>query len=94
MGNLIYKKKVKTVLVLLQGIAAALLVYCMLNIGFWMEDSYSLREMSRSYEESDLFFRQVDAVISDKIKGQENSELFETDGELNLDKQIDIQSYG
>lgn len=94
MGNLIYKKKVKTVLVLLQGIAAALLAYCMLNIGFWMEDSYSLREMSRSYEESDLFFRQVDAVILDKIKGQENSELFETDGELNLDKQIDIQSYG
>lgn len=94
MGSLIYKKSVKAVLVVLQMAAVGIFCYCMLNIGFWMEDSFSIREMSRKYEESDLFFRQVDSVIADKIKGQQNAELFETDGELNLDKQIDIQSYG
>ena len=90
----IYKKSFKVMLTLLQMAAAGVLVYCILNIGFWMEDSYSLREMSRSYEESELFFRQVDSVLADKIKGQQNSTLFETDGEPDLEKQIDIQSYG
>ena len=56
MGRLIYKKKVKIALILIQTILAGILAYCMLTIGFWMEDSASLKEMSRNYEETDLFF--------------------------------------
>ena len=48
MGRLIYKKSIKIVLIVLQALAFGVLVYCLLNIGFWMEDSFSLREMSRS----------------------------------------------
>lgn len=94
MGHLIYKKSVKAILLILQTIACIMFCYGMLNIGFWMENSFSIREMSRKYEESDLFFRQVDTVIRNKIKGTQNQNLFETDGELDLEQQIDIQSYG
>ena len=94
MGELIYKKRIKVILVLLQAAAVGLLAYCLLSIGFWMEDSYSLREMSRSYEETDLFFRQVERILSDKISGRNNAELFETDGAFDPHKQVDIQSIG
>ena len=94
MGKLIYKKSSKIVLQILQVVAAGILVYCLLNIGFWMEDNYSLREMARSYEETDLYFKQVDQIIENKIHGKDNSKLFETDGEFDKEKELDIQSYG
>ncbi len=94
MGRLIYKRWVKTILILLQAAAAGVLVYCLLNVGFWMEGSYRLTELSRGYEQTELFFRQVDTILSNKIRGQQNQELFEVDGELDLDQEIDIQSFG
>lgn len=94
MKKLIYKKKVKIILALLQTAAVGILVYCLLNIGFWMENSYSLEEMSKSFEESELFFRQVDIIVQNKIRAQQNNILFETDGEFDEAKEIDIQSYG
>lgn len=94
MGKLIYKKRMKAVFILVQTAAIFVLVYCLFNIDFWMEDSYSLTELSKRYEESELFFRQVDSIIRDKIQGQENEELFEVGGETDLEGEIDIQSYG
>lgn len=93
-GTLIYKKKIKLLLIAVQALAAAVLAYCLLDIGFWMEDSYSLREMAKSYEETDLFFRQIDTILAHKIRAQENDALFEENGEFCGEKEIDIQSYG
>ncbi|MCD8398079.1 MAG: HAMP domain-containing histidine kinase [Lachnospiraceae bacterium] len=90
---MISKKPVKALLILLQAVAVGGIVFCLFSIGFWMEDSWSLDELSQSYEESDLFYRQVEEILSNKIEGQDNARLLETDGELNLDRQIDIQSY-
>lgn len=94
MDTFIYSKRTKLLLIVLQALAAGVLAYCMLNIGFWMEDSYSLKEFSKAYEETDLFFRQVDAILHQKIDGQDNQTLFETGGEFDGEKEIDIQSYG
>lgn len=94
MSRFIYDKRIKAALNVLQIITAGILAYCLLNVGFWTEGNYSFREMSKSYEETDLFFRQVDAVVSEKIRGQQNDELFEKDGMLDLGREIDIQSYG
>ncbi len=94
MRNLIYNKRIKLILIVLQVILAGVLAYSLLNIGFWTEGNYSLREMSKSYEETDLFFRQVDQIITNKIRGQQNNELFEQDGAVDPEKGIDIQSYG
>ncbi|MCD8348938.1 MAG: HAMP domain-containing histidine kinase [Lachnospiraceae bacterium] len=90
---MISKKPVKALLILLQAVAVGGIVFCLFNIGFWMEDSWSLGELSQSYEESDLFYRQVEEILSNKIEGQDNARLLETDGELDLERQIDIQSY-
>ncbi len=68
-------------------------MFCLASVGYLMEDSTSLSELSRSYEESDLFFRQVDEILSHKIRGQDNCDLLEVDGEFSRDKEIDIQSY-
>ncbi len=92
--NLIYNRRIKIILIVLQVICVGVLAYSLLNIGFWTEGNYSLREMSRSYEETDLFFRQVDQIITNKIRGQQNDTLFEQDGAVDLEKGIDIQSYG
>ncbi len=94
MRNLIYNRRIKLALIVLQVILVGVLAWCVLNIGFWTEGNYSLREMSRSYEETDLFFRQVDQVVTNKIRGQQNDALFEEDGVTDLEKGIDIQSYG
>ncbi|MCD8075075.1 MAG: ATP-binding protein [Lachnospiraceae bacterium] len=93
MKRLILKKPVKVLLVLLQAAAVGGIVFCLFNIGFWMEDSWSLNELSQSYEESDLYYRQVEEILSNKIEGQDNARLLETDGEFSREKQIDIQSY-
>lgn len=92
--NLIYKRSIKVLLAAVQAVAVGVLCYCLLNIGFWMEDSDGLWEAAGSYEETSLFFRQVDVVLRHKIIGQQNSELFETDGAFDGEKEIDIQSFG
>jgi len=91
--NLIYKKPIRAFLILLGAAAAGGILYCLATVSFWMEDSFSLSELSRSFETSDLFFQQVDSILSNKIQGQDNARMLETDGELDLAKQIDIQSY-
>ncbi|MCC8137716.1 MAG: HAMP domain-containing histidine kinase [Clostridiales bacterium] len=93
MKKWIYKKQTKAILVLLQAIAAGGIAFCVVSISFWMGDSNSLSTLSQSYEESDLFFRQVDTILDNKIRGQDNIRLLETDGELDRSKQIDIQIY-
>ncbi len=93
MKRQLYRIRTKALLFLLQAAAVGGIILCLANIAFLMEDSYSLSELSRSYEESDLFFRQVDTVISHKIRGQDNSYLLEENGEFSPDKEIDIQSY-
>ena len=40
---------------ILQTAAACLLVFSVIRIGFWLEDSLNLNELSRDYEESELF---------------------------------------
>ncbi|MCD8012794.1 MAG: HAMP domain-containing histidine kinase [Lachnospiraceae bacterium] len=98
MGRLIYKrliynKKGKVLLILLQAAAIAVIAFCLVSISFWMEDSWSLDSLSQSYEESELFFRRTGMILSNKIRGQDNARLLETDGEFDRQKQIDIQSY-
>lgn len=94
MGRLIYKKSVKAGFWILQVIAAGILACCLMNVSFWLEDSISIQEMAKSYEASELFFRQVDSILTDKINGQKNKTLFEVNGTYDPDKGIDIQSYG
>ncbi|HIR14911.1 MAG TPA: HAMP domain-containing histidine kinase [Candidatus Choladousia intestinavium] len=94
MGRLIYKKWAKVLLMILQTAAACLLVFSVIRIGFWLEDSLNLNELSRDYEESELFLGTVNTIIENKIRGQQNLELFEKDGEFYGKREIDIQSYG
>lgn len=94
MGRLIYKKSVKGVLILLQTAAVGLFCFCLMSILFWVDGAGSYWEISGEFAESDLFFRQVDTIVKNKIRGQQNSDLFETGGEFDGQKEIDIQSYG
>lgn len=93
MGKLIYNKRIKVIMIVLQTILAGIMAYSLLNIGFWMEGNYSFRELAREYEATDLFFDQMDTIIDNKIKGKQNDDLFEVDGEFDGSQQIDIQSY-
>ncbi len=94
MGKLIYRRSIKVVLVIFQAAAAGILCYCILNAAFWLDGFDSIREAAGGFEESDLFFEQVNTIVRNKIKGQQNSGLFETDDVFDGEKEIDIQSYG
>ncbi len=93
MKRLICNGKFKAVLILLQVLAAGSIAFFLVSFAFWMEGPYSLSELSRSYEESDLFFQQVDTVLEHRIRGRDNEAYLESDGTFDRDKQIDIQSY-
>ncbi len=93
MKKLVSSRKFKVILILLQALAAGSIAFFLVILGFWSEDSYSLTDFSRSYEESDLFFQQVDTLIEHKIRGSENEAYLESDGVFDRDREIDIQSY-
>lgn len=92
--KLLYKRRTKGILITLQAVCAWLLAACLLTVGFWMEDSYNLLEMAKSFEQSDLFFRQVDLILQHKIDGQVNEALFQSEDGFSMTQEIDIQSYG
>lgn len=94
LGRFIYKRSIKAVLVLLQAASAGILCYCILTIGFWLDGAESYWVAAQEFAESELFFRQVDTIVKNKIRGQQNCELFETNDEFDGQKEIDIQSYG
>ena len=94
MGRLIYKRGIKLLLVFLQTGAACLAIFGILTAGFWLEGSFQLSELSRRCEESELFMKTVEQAVKNKIRGQQNLELFEEEGAFFGKREIDIQSYG
>ena len=76
-----YRPGVKFASILFQGFLAGVLLYCLINIFYWMEGSFSVSEMGKSFEETTVFLQQVEDIVRDKIAYVQNKELFERSGE-------------
>ncbi len=88
-----YRPGVKFASILFQGFLAGVLLYCLINIFYWMEGSFSVSEMGKSFEETTVFLQQVEDIVRDKIAYVQNKELFERSGEYDDMKEIDIRQY-
>ncbi|MDO5345150.1 MAG: HAMP domain-containing sensor histidine kinase [Lachnospiraceae bacterium] len=93
MKHIWYKTGFKTVSVVLQGICAAVLVLCYLNLSYWMEGNFRVSEMGKSFEETELFLKHVEDTVRAKISYQQNLELFELNGQFDEMQQVDIRQY-
>ncbi len=93
MRNFFYRKEARILSALIQGLLAGLIVFCLVNIQSWTDGSYDLNRLNRPFEETQIFCRTIQKAIQDKITYVQNEELFETDGEYDPDKLIDIHLY-
>ncbi len=80
-------------LFLAQGVLAALVCLCILTIRDWSYSGLSLSGMNRSFEETDLFCETIEGIVLEKISAQQDIRLFETNGEYNELREIDIGQY-
>ena len=77
----------------LQGLLAGIICLCILGILDVLGSSLDLSILSRAFEETEAFCLTVEDIIYGKIDFETGRELFETGGELNLDRTIDIRQY-
>lgn len=88
-----YKTGFKVAGAILQGILVGVLIYCLMNAFYWMEDSSGFSEMGKNFEETSVFLEQVERAVRDKIAYDQNKELFELDGQYDGTKEVDIRQY-
>ncbi len=78
---------------ILQGVLLSILLLCLSNGFYWMEGSFSLSELGKSFEETSVFFQQVEQTVRQKIESDENRELFEVGGVYDENQEVDIRQY-
>ena len=93
MKQLWYKTGFKSACVFLQGIFAGILLLCLMTIFYWTEGSFSIGEMGKSFEETEVFLRQVEETVHEKLAYDRNRELFELNGQFNEMQEVDIRQY-
>jgi len=80
-------------LILLQVLCLAAIGAAVLNLSYWLDGNYDLRDMAMTFEQSSRFLELVDSTVRLKIECAQNSVLFESDGEEDLTKLVDIRLY-
>ena len=93
MKKLWYRTGVKCAGVLLQGIFAGVFVLCMMSLYYWTEGSLSISEMGKSFEQTEVFFSQVEDTVCRKLSYDRNKELFEFNGQFDELHEVDIRQY-
>ena len=90
--HLMYDHTLRTLVKILQGILAGLLVLCLLTIRVWTGENGS-GELGMSFERTDVFFRSVENIVRRKIDYLQNKELFERGGSFDDTRAVDIRLY-
>lgn len=78
---------------LLQVVCAGILAACILNMYYWLDGTFDISELGRRFEETGNFLQLTEDTIRRKIACTQNFALFQTGGETDLDKKIDIRQY-
>lgn len=84
---------VRAMLGALECVCIAAVVVCAFTLSYWTDGTYNLAELARGFEQSSVFLDDVEIAIRDKIRCLQNEEIFETGGEEDLTRQIDIRQY-
>ena len=89
---MIYNHTLRTLVKVLQGFLAGLLVMCLLTIRVWTGENGS-GELGMSFERTDVFLRTVEEIVRRKIDYLQNKELFERGGSYDDTRAVDIRLY-
>ena len=77
----------------LQGACAGILAVCLLIVSYWLDGTYQISMLGRSFEETAVFLRDTETAIRRKVDYSRNLTTFQTAGVTDLNKQIDIRQY-
>ncbi|MBQ4176172.1 MAG: hypothetical protein II640_01765, partial [Lachnospiraceae bacterium] len=88
-----YSQAMKNSLVIAQCVFVALIVLCLRTIETRLDGTFDISQLGRSYEETAVFLRDAENTIRRKVDCSRNIALFQTDGETDLNKSIDIRQY-
>lgn len=92
-GRRKYSVGLKTACVCLQALCVAAAVLAVMTVSFWTNGTFRLTELGRSFEESSIFLNDAEGIVRSKINCSRNEALFETGGQEDLQKKIDIRQY-
>ena len=88
-----YSQAMKNSLVIAQCVFVALIVLCLRTIETRLDGTFDISQLGRSYEETAVFLRDAENTIRRKVDCSRNIALFQTAGETDLNKSIDIRQY-
>ena len=88
-----YSFGLKASAVILQGICVGIIAAAFLTVNYWLDGTWQLSQLARSFEETAVFLRDTQDLIRREVDRAMNEELFTTDGVTDLDKEIDIRQY-
>ena len=83
----------KVFMAVLQGAFAGVLAVCLLIVSYWLDGTYQISMLGRSYEETAVFLRDTETAIRRKVDYSRNLTTFQTAGVTDLNKEIDIRQY-
>ncbi len=83
----------KAAAVILQGVLSGVIAACLLTVAYWLDGTFRLSQLGRSFEETAVFLTDCEEMIRRKVDSSMNNALFRLDGETNLNKLIDIRQY-
>lgn len=83
----------KNILTVIQCVCVALIVLSLLTVEIRLDGTFDIAQLGRSYEETAVFLREAEKAIRSKTDCSRNIELFQSGGETDLNKEIDIRQY-
>ena len=93
MRNHSYTLPLKILMALLQLVCIGIMTVSLILIHYWTDGTYDLSELGRSFEQTQIFLNDVEETVRSKIENTQNEALFETGGETDLTRLIDIRQY-
>lgn len=88
-----YSFGLKAAMAILQGVCVGIIVACLMTINYWLDGTWQISQLGRSFEETAIFLRDTEDIIRREVNSSINEALFTTDGETDLNKEIDIRQY-
>ncbi len=88
-----YSPVLKAMIVILQGICIGVIVAALLTVNYWLDGTWQISKLGRSFEETAFFLDDTENFIRDELNRSIDEALFERDGEVDLNQEIDIRQY-
>lgn len=88
-----YSTGLKVTIAILQGICIAVIVAALMTVNYWLDGTWQISKLGRSFEESTFFLNDTEDLIRRELNTSIDKTLFEVNGKADLDKKIDIRQY-